>query len=100
MDCHVTAFQILLRDIDAHQASVSSINDAGRDVITSEGGAAANKTRDKLDRLNADWEDLLTKTKVRDAPPPQILTFFRIRCRVVVCTVLTCSDTCFVTCVN
>ena len=54
-----------MNDIHAHQASVDSINDAGKEVITSEGGVVATKTRAKLDRLNRDWEDLLGKTKDR-----------------------------------
>ncbi len=57
--------QILLNDIQAHQTSVDSINDAGKDVISSEAGAGATSTRNKLDRLNANWEKLLNKTKVR-----------------------------------
>ena len=54
-----------MNDIQAHQASVDSINDAGKEVIMSEGGAVATKTRAKLDRLNNDWENLLVKTKDR-----------------------------------
>lgn len=34
-------------------------------MITSEGGAAATTTRDKLDRLNNQWETVLGKTRDR-----------------------------------
>ena len=56
----------MLNDIHAHQASVDSINDAGKEVIRSEGGGAvASRTRARLDRLAGDWEALLGKARDR-----------------------------------
>ena len=55
--------QILQNDIQAHQASVDSVNEAGKQVISSEGGAEATATRNKLDELNTRWEDVLTKMR-------------------------------------
>lgn len=55
----------MMNDIGAHQASVDSVNDAGKEVISSEGGAEATSTRRKLDDLNNMWEKVLTKTRDR-----------------------------------
>ena len=44
---------------------MDSVNEAGREVISSEGGAEARNTRDKLDKLNANWESVLAKTRDR-----------------------------------
>ena len=55
--------QVLSNDIGAHQASVDSVTEAGKQVIVSEGGAQANQTRDKLDKLNNQWENVLTKAR-------------------------------------
>ena len=57
--------QILQNDIAAHQVSVESVNEAGKDVITSEGGAQARLTRHKLDQMNNKWEAVLGKTRDR-----------------------------------
>ena len=59
------SLQILQNDISAHGPSVDSVNEAGREVISSEGGAEARNTRDKLDKLNANWESVLAKTRDR-----------------------------------
>ncbi len=52
-------------DIQAHQVSVDSVSEAGKQVITSEGGADANATRNKLDALNNKWDTVLGKTRDR-----------------------------------
>ncbi len=58
-------FQIVENDIHAHQPSVESVNDAGKEVISSEGGAEARDTRRKLDLLNQRWDEVLGKARDR-----------------------------------
>ena len=45
--------------------SVESVNQAGREVISSEGGADAASTRGKLDRMNHKWDTVLAKMRDR-----------------------------------
>ena len=59
------SLQILQNDVSAHQPSVDSVNEAGKQVIVGEGGAQATSTREKLDLLNQKWEDVLAKTRDR-----------------------------------
>ena len=54
-----------MNDIGAHQASVDSVNEAGKQVISSEGGAEATSTRQKLDELNNSWDRTLAKMRDR-----------------------------------
>lgn len=49
--------------MESHQAAIDQVNEAGKKVISSEGGADASTTRHNLDSLNSRWETLLTKTK-------------------------------------
>lgn len=54
--------QVLVNDIQAHQSSVDTLNDAGRQLIESgRGSAEASSTQDKLSLLNKRWRDLLQK---------------------------------------
>ena len=57
--------QCMQHDLEAHQVSVDNVQEAGKQVITSEGGADATATRDKLDRLNNQWETVLGKARDR-----------------------------------
>lgn len=51
-----------INDIQAHQSSVDTLNDAGRQIIESEKGSEnASKTQQKLNDLNKKWEDLQNK---------------------------------------
>ena len=61
----ISSLQILQNDISAHGSSVESVNDAGREVISSEGGAEATVTRNKLDAMNQAWDRVLAKTRDR-----------------------------------
>ena len=54
-----------MNDIGAHQASIDSVNDAGKEVISSEGGAEATSTRQKMDDMNTLWEAVLAKARDR-----------------------------------
>lgn len=51
---------MLVNDIQAHQTSVDTLNDAGRQIIESgKNSAEASATQDKLGKLNSKWRDLL-----------------------------------------
>ena len=73
--------QILQNDINAHQPSVESVNDAGKQVISSEGGADATVTRDKLDAMNSKWDSILAKTRDRQLQLQEALGEVRWRGR-------------------
>lgn len=55
-----------MNDIQAHQSSVDTLNDAGRQLIES-GGDEASKTQDRLNSLNRKWRDLLQKAADRQS---------------------------------
>lgn len=59
----VSLFQIIQNDIQAHQPSVESVNEAGKQVISSETGAEATATRRKLDSMNKQWDNVLGKLR-------------------------------------
>ncbi len=48
--------QIIQNDVHAHEGTIGNVNAAGAEVISSEGGATATGTRNKLDRLNKQWQ--------------------------------------------
>lgn len=54
--------QVLVNDIQAHQASVDTLNDAGRQLIESgRGTSEASTTQSKLNSLNSQWKELMQK---------------------------------------
>lgn len=56
----------MANDIQAHQSSVDTLNDAGRELIETERGSAeASTTQEKLSKLNNQWRDLLQKAADR-----------------------------------
>lgn len=56
----------MMNDIQAHQNSVDTLNDAGRQIIESERGSDnASKTQQKLNDLNKKWADLQQKANGR-----------------------------------
>ncbi len=59
----VCGVQLLQNDVLAHEASIDSVTEAGRQVIVSEAGADASDIRHKLDELRTRWEDLLAKMR-------------------------------------
>ena len=62
IEIELAKLKILHNDIQAHQDSVDSVNEAGQEVIASEGGAEATTTRDKMDELNTRWDHILGKS--------------------------------------
>lgn len=58
--------KVLANDIQAHQSSVDTLNDAGRQLIeTDRGSMEASTTQDKLSKLNKQWRDLIQKASDR-----------------------------------
>ena len=57
--------QIIQNDVNAHQSHIEDVNDAGRRLIASEGGATAAQVRDGLDTMNNRWEEVLTRLRDR-----------------------------------
>lgn len=56
----------MVNDIQAHQSSVDTLNDAGRQLIeTDKGSVEASTTQEKLKKLNTQWKDLLQKAADR-----------------------------------
>lgn len=53
-----------MNDIQAHQTSVDTLNDAGRQIIES-GEDEASITQDKLNTLNSQWRALMQKAADR-----------------------------------
>ena len=52
--------KVMVNDIQAHQSSVDTLNDAGRQIIESDKGSReASNTQQKLNELNTKWNDLL-----------------------------------------
>ena len=56
----------MANDIQAHQSSVDTLNDAGRQLIeTDKGSLEASTTQEKLKKLNNQWKELLQKASDR-----------------------------------
>jgi len=57
---------VLINDIQAHQTSVDTLNDAGRQLVESDKGSDdANTTQQRLVLLNKKWGDLVDKSSNR-----------------------------------
>ncbi|XP_025411352.1 dystonin isoform X7 [Sipha flava] len=66
LEVELAKLKVLVNDIHAHQSSVDTLNDAGRQLIENgKGSAEANSTQDKLNLLNKSWKDLLQKAADR-----------------------------------
>lgn len=66
LEIELAKLKVLVNDIHAHQSSVDTLNDAGRQLIENgKGSAEANSTQDKLNVLNKNWRDLLQKAADR-----------------------------------
>lgn len=56
----------MVNDIQAHQTSVDTLNDAGRQLIESgQGSAEAGATQERLSQLNRRWRELLERAAAR-----------------------------------
>ncbi|KAK7865644.1 hypothetical protein R5R35_006900 [Gryllus longicercus] len=66
LEVELAKLKVLVNDIQAHQTSVDTLNDAGRQIIESgKGSDEASATQDKLSQLNRRWRDLLQKAADR-----------------------------------
>ncbi|XP_055317105.1 dystonin isoform X42 [Sitodiplosis mosellana] len=66
LEVELAKLKVLANDIQAHQSSVDTLNDAGRQLIESERGSTeASTTQEKLSKLNSQWRDLLQKAANR-----------------------------------
>lgn len=66
LEVELAKLKVLANDIQAHQSSVDTLNDAGRQLIESDRGSAeASSTQDKLRQLNNQWKSLIEKSTDR-----------------------------------
>ncbi|XP_075166809.1 dystonin-like protein short stop isoform X24 [Haematobia irritans] len=66
LEVELAKLKVLANDIQAHQNSVDTLNDAGRQLIESEKGSVeASTTQEKLRKLNQEWKMLLQKASDR-----------------------------------
>ena len=66
LEVELAKLKVLANDIHAHQSSVDTLNDAGRQLIeTDRGSLEASTTQEKLKTLNKQWRDLLQKAADR-----------------------------------
>merc|ERR550532_1269405 len=68
IEVELAKLKVIVNDIQAHQSSVDTLNDAGRQIIeTEKGSREASQTQQKLNELNSKWNALLTKGEDRQA---------------------------------
>lgn len=66
IEVELAKLKVMVNDIQAHQSSVDTLNDAGRQIIESgKGSKEASHTQTKLNELNSKWNDLLAKAEGR-----------------------------------
>ena len=61
----VFSVQVLHNDVQAHKATVESVNKAGNDLVESTAGEEASGLQSKLVNLNQRWKTILEKTGQR-----------------------------------
>lgn len=66
IEIELAKLKVTVNDIQAHQTSVDTLNDAGRQLIEDgKGTAEASTTAEKLGTLNCRWRDLLQRAADR-----------------------------------
>nr|QVD39310.1 Dystonin [Schistocerca gregaria] len=66
LEVELAKLKVLVNDIQAHQTSVDTLNDAGRQLIEQgQGSAEAGATQERLSQLNRKWRDLLDRAAER-----------------------------------
>ncbi|XP_020715279.1 dystonin isoform X15 [Ceratitis capitata] len=66
LEVELAKLKVIANDIQAHQNSVDTLNDAGRQLIETEKGTLeASTTQEKLRKLNAMWKMLIQKASDR-----------------------------------
>lgn len=62
IEVEIAKLKVMVNDIQAHQSSVDTLNDAGRQIIeTDKGSKEASQTQQKINELNTKWNALLSK---------------------------------------
>jgi DNA repair exonuclease SbcCD ATPase subunit len=68
IEVELAKLKVLVNDIHAHQSSVDTLNDAGRQLIESEKGSQdATTTQRRLNELNNRWNGLQNKAEQRQS---------------------------------
>merc|ERR1719412_1615805 len=68
IEVELAKLKVMVNDIQAHQSSVDTLNDAGRQIIeTDKGSREASNTQTKLNELNSKWNALLSKGEDRQS---------------------------------
>nr|XP_036218022.1 microtubule-actin cross-linking factor 1 isoform X24 [Bactrocera oleae] len=66
LEVELAKLKVIANDIQAHQNSVDTLNDAGRQLIETEKGTLeASTTQEKLRKLNCEWKMLIQKASDR-----------------------------------
>ncbi|XP_067629133.1 dystonin isoform X3 [Eurosta solidaginis] len=66
LEVELAKLKVIANDIQAHQNSVDTLNDAGRHLIETEKGTLeASTTQEKLRKLNSKWKMLIQKSSDR-----------------------------------
>merc|ERR1712223_1045603 len=66
IEVELAKLKVMVNDIQAHQSSVDTLNDAGRQIIESEKGSReASHIQNKLNELNTKWNELLGNAESR-----------------------------------
>merc|ERR1719225_456521 len=66
IEVELAKLKVMVNDIQAHQSSVDTLNDAGRQIIESgKGSKEASHTQTKLNELNTKWNELLGNAESR-----------------------------------
>ncbi|XP_066142735.1 microtubule-actin cross-linking factor 1 isoform X41 [Euwallacea fornicatus] len=75
LEIELAKLKVLINDIQAHQTSMDTLNDAGRQIIESgEDRYEASATQEKLNTLNTQWRSLVQKAADRQRELEDALT--------------------------
>nr|CAI5837429.1 unnamed protein product [Callosobruchus analis] len=74
LEVELAKLKVLVNDIQAHQTSVDTLNDAGRQIIESGEADEASATQSKLNTLNTQWRALMQKAADRQRELEDALT--------------------------
>jgi len=74
IEVELAKLKVMVNDIQAHQSSVDTLNDAGRQIMeTEKGSKEASQIQVRINELNTNWNSLLTKAENRQVELEAIL---------------------------
>jgi len=74
IEVELAKLKVMVNDIQAHQSSVDTLNDAGRQIMeTEKGSGEASQIQGRINELNSSWNSLLTKAENRQVELEGIL---------------------------